>query len=132
MYMATIRHGVTFQQNIILHAIVALGETDSQILGWFLTGQGIVKHSDNSVCAYNRDNRRVWCDRDRERKRGGGKEKDGVNLVCFNADLFLEHFGAGRYIYIATGWWEFVGGGREVTARRGDKSAWILQLFVVL
>lgn len=77
------------------------------------------------------DSRRVWCDRDSERKRGGGKGR-GVNLVCVNADLFLQHFGAGRSIHIVTGWWEFVGGGKEVTARRGDKSAWILQLFVVL
>ncbi|KAJ4444950.1 hypothetical protein ANN_06749 [Periplaneta americana] len=30
------------------------------------------------------------------------------------------------------GWWEVVGGGKEVTARRGDKSARLLQLFVVL
>ena len=111
-----------------------LGESGSHLLPWFLTGQGIVKHSaDNGVCTYNRDSRRVWCDRDRERTRGGGKEKGwGVNLVCVNADLFLKHFGAGRSINRAMGWWEFVGGGREVTARRGDKSAWILQLFVVL
>ena len=102
------------------------------MLCWFLTGQGIVKHSDNGVCTYNRDSRRIWCDGDKERKRGGGKGKRGVNLVCVNADLFLQHFGAGRSIHIATGWWEIVGGGREVTARRGDKSAWILQLFVVL
>jgi len=102
------------------------------MLRWFLTGQGVVKHWDNGVCTYNQDSRRVRCDRERERKRGGGKGKRGVNLVCVNADLFLQHFGAGRSIHIATGWWEFVGVGREVTARRGYKSAWILQLFVVL
>jgi hypothetical protein len=74
----TIRHGVISQQNIILHANVDLGETGSQMLGWFVTGPGMVKHSHNGVCAYNRDSKRVWCDRDRERKRGGGKGKRGL------------------------------------------------------
>jgi hypothetical protein len=61
----------------------------------------------------------------------GAKERR-VNLVCVNADLFLQHFGAGRFIHSSRGCWEGVRGGREVTARRGDKSAWLLQLFVVL
>lgn len=94
----------------VLRKSVELRESGPKVLCWFLTGQGIVKHSDNGVSAYNWDSRRVWCDRDRERKRGGGKGR-GVNLVCVNADLFLQHFGAGRSIHIATGWWEFVRGG---------------------
>jgi hypothetical protein len=67
---------------------------------------------------------------ERERDKGGGK--GGVNLVCVNADLFVQHFSAGCSTQCARGCWEVVGGGREVTARRGDKSAWLLQLFVVL